>query len=92
MEIAQQFYEAWLKSEGIDDSWAMLEPNFALGWRGMKGPERALESGRAYDILPHELLVEINRAVAGLKPANKSLVARLKRHSPDGTLVGRLAA
>ncbi|MEK6942615.1 MAG: hypothetical protein AABX00_00960 [Nanoarchaeota archaeon] len=90
LATAQIFYQAHLRSEGIKDPTAEVRYDEHLGFIGVPGIKRkgiGHPEGREglCDIL-EPIVIEINRANAGLKPLDKDLVARLKLHSPNGTL------
>lgn len=81
--IAQSLYQGWLKSEGIYDPEARIQLSAHLGYVGVVGKQRRIETQRAYDILPKNLVVEINRAIDGIKPIDDGLVAKLRQASVD---------
>ena len=77
-QVAQEFYQAWLRTTGIDDPQARIALNPHLGYVGIIGQDRAAREKRVYDILPGNLLIEINRRADNLKPLDPTLVERLK--------------
>ena len=77
LEIAQDFYQRWLKSKGILDPSAEIQTHPYLGYVGVVGIPRAKITEKAYDVLPSDIIVEINRATNGLSPLDEALVRRL---------------
>src|SRR3989338_6485424 len=73
--IAETVYRAWLESSGVSDPAARLEPSWSLGYVGLReqdhhtfiNPQKHrsahpnLKTKGAYDILPEELLIAVNR-------------------------------
>ena len=75
-EVAQGYYQRWLKLNGIHDSNAHIEWHPQLGYVGIVGEERR-KRGLYYERLPEDLIVEINRASSGFSPLDAALVKRL---------------
>ena len=76
-KIAQEFYQGWLKSVGVTDPHAQIKWSQHLGYVGIAGIQRRHVKGVLYDILPSDLVIEINRAVEGIKPLDNGLVAKV---------------
>ena len=80
-QVAQEFYQAWLRTRGIEDSEAIIIWNRYLGFVGVVGQNRTEHDG-PYEILPEELLIEINRRADRKLPLNPTLVERLDAAIP----------
>ena len=70
LNIAQRHYTQWLESQGIKDPEAEVAVHSHLGYVGIVGQGSSRQHKRAYDILPTELLIEINREVDGWSQTN----------------------
>lgn len=70
LAVAQRHYDAWLASRGIKDPKAEVAVHPHLGYVGVVGPDSSRPHGRAYDILPTQLVININREIGGLSPIN----------------------
>ena len=76
-QVAQKFYQGWLLLNGVNDPQARVQFHPHLGFEGVPSEERARIQGRAYDIIPSDVLVEINRKAANLAPIDEILVRRI---------------
>lgn len=76
-QVAQRFYQGWLALSGVRDSNSIVQFHPYLGFVGVPSEERAGIQGRAYDIIPSDVLVEINRKAANLAPIDEILVRRI---------------
>ena len=75
--IAQEFYQGWLRQQGISDPESSVDYQLGFGIVGIVGPQRSRETNRAYDIIPREIVIEINRRASGHKPLDPDLVDRI---------------
>ncbi|MBI2108190.1 hypothetical protein HYU10_00270 [Candidatus Woesearchaeota archaeon] len=86
--IAEKVYRAWLESSGISNDQARLESSRSLGYVGLReqdhhtfiNPQKHrsahpnLRTKGAYDILPPELLVQINAIASGVGEVDAALI------------------
>ena len=70
LTIAQRHYDEWLASQGIKDPKAEVAIHPHLGYVGVVGSDSSRPHGRAYDVLPTQLVININREIGGLSPTN----------------------
>jgi len=78
LRTANAIYQSWLAINGIKDPKARIIFDGHLGYVGVKGDQRREADGqRLYDVLPRELVIEINRMLAGVKPLDPGLVSKL---------------
>ncbi len=75
--IAQEFYHGWLRQQEISDPESSVDYQLGFGIVEIAGPQRARETQRAYDIIPREIVIEINRRASGHKPLDQDLVDRI---------------
>ncbi|MBI2661362.1 hypothetical protein HYX09_03780 [Candidatus Woesearchaeota archaeon] len=86
--IAETVYRAWLENSGVSDDAARLEFSQDLGYVGLReqdhhtfiNPQKHrsahpnLRTKGAYDILPPELLVQINAIASGVGEVDAALI------------------
>ncbi|MBI2659809.1 hypothetical protein HYX07_01465 [Candidatus Woesearchaeota archaeon] len=70
LSIAQRHYDEWLASQAIKDPKAEVAVSRHLGYVGVVGSDSSRPHGRAYDILPTQLVISINVEIGNSLPTN----------------------